>query len=123
MPTRAQDVEEVVRAWLDAKQAADAEGIARRLSAYEGVLAVGTEAEEWWSGVDRFSDAHTSGGAFTASLNALEAHVHGQVAWAAVDATLNTAEPEGMSIRLTLVLIEELDGWRIVQSHASVPAG
>jgi len=28
-----------------------------------------------------------------------------------------------MAIRVTLVLVEELDGWRIVQSHASVPAG
>ncbi len=123
MPERAREVEEVVRTWLDAKQAASAEGIARHLSAYKGTLAVGTNAGEWWSGADRFATAHTSGDAFTASLNALEAHVHGSVAWAAVDATLETGEPGGMAIRVTLVLVEELDGWRIVQSHASVPAG
>ena len=117
MPERAREVEEVVAEWLDAKQAADAEGIARRLSAYKGALAIGTDADERWSGADRFADAHTSGGPFTAALNSVEAHRHGPVAWAAVDATIE----DGPSIRLTLVLVEELDGWRIVQSHASTP--
>ena len=123
MPERSPEVEQVVRVWLDAKQAADAEGIARRLSGYKGSLAIGTDATEWWSGADRFAAAHTSGGAFTASITTLQAHVHGAVAWAAVDATLETSEPEGMDLRLTLVLVEELDGWRIIQSHASLPAG
>jgi ketosteroid isomerase-like protein len=121
MPERARDVEEAVREWLEAKQAADADGIARHLSAYKGVLAVGTDAGEWFSGADRFAEAHTGGGPFRASITALEAHHHGPVAWAAVDATIDTGEPEGMAIRLTLVLVEELDGWRVVQSHASTP--
>jgi ketosteroid isomerase-like protein len=122
MPERSREVEEVVRLWLDAKQAADAEGIARRLSGYKGALAIGTDATEWWSGAERFAAAHTSGGPFTASLNTLEAHVHGAVAWAAVDATLDTGKPGGAGIRVTLVLVAELDGWRVVQSHASLPA-
>jgi ketosteroid isomerase-like protein len=123
MPERSREVEEVVRTWLDAKQAADPEGIARRLSGYKGALGIGTDATEWWSGADAFAAGHTGGGAFAASITTLEAHVHGQVAWAAVDATVETGEPAGLRIRLTLVLVEELDGWRVVQSHASVPAG
>ena len=122
MPERARDIEEVVREWLEAKKAADADGIARHLSAYKGALAIGTEADERFSGADEFAAAHTSGGPFEASLDAIEAHHHGPVAWATVDATIDTGEPEGMAIRLTLVLVEELDGWRIVQSHASTPA-
>src|SRR3954468_7413841 len=112
MPERAREIEEVVRTWLEAKQAADGEGIARRLSAYKGTLAIGTDAGEWWSGADRFAEAHTTGGPFRASVNSLQAHVHGSVAWAAVDATIETDEPEGLTVRLTLVLVEELDGWR-----------
>ena len=122
MPERAREVEEVVRTWLGAKQAADAQGISRRLSAYKGALAVGTDLGEWWEGADRFAEAHTSGGAFTASLSTVVAHAHGPVAWAAVDATIEGAEESGRAIRLTLVLVEELDGWRVVQSHASTPA-
>jgi ketosteroid isomerase-like protein len=123
MPERARDVEQVVREWLDAKQSGDAAAISRRLSAYKGVLAVGTDAGERWSGVDRFSEAHTAGGPFNASVKALEAHAHGPVAWAAVDATVHGDGGDDLNIRLTLVLIEELDGWRVVQSHASMPAG
>jgi ketosteroid isomerase-like protein len=122
VPERARDVEEVVRTWLESKQAADAEGIARHLSAYKGALAIGTDATEWWSGADRFAAAHTTGSPFTASINDVEAQRHGPVAWAAVDATLEAGEPGGLAVRLTLVLVEELDGWRIVQSHASVAA-
>jgi ketosteroid isomerase-like protein len=122
MPERARDVEEVLRTWLEAKQAADAEGISRRLSAYKGALAVGTDEGEWWSGADAFAAAHTGGGPFRASVATIEAHRHGPVAWAAVDATIETGEPGGMPVRLTLVLVEELDGWRVVQSHASTPA-
>ena len=118
MPERARDVEEVVREWLDAKQAADADGIALHLSAYKGAMAIGTHAGEWWSGADEFAAAHTSGGPLTASLNIIEAHRHGPVAWAAVDATLDSGE----NVRLTLVLLEELGGWRVVQSHASMPS-
>ena len=121
MPERAREVEEVIRTWLEAKQAADIEGIARHLSAYKGAVAVGSDAGEWFVGPDSFAAAHTSGGPFRASLNTVEAHHHGPVAWATVDATVETGEPEGTEIRLTLVLVEELDGWRIVQSHASTP--
>jgi hypothetical protein len=36
VPQRAQDVEQVVRDWLAAKQAGDADAIRANLSAYEG---------------------------------------------------------------------------------------
>lgn len=123
MPERAREVEQVVREWLEAKQAGDAARIARRVSAYRGVLAIGTDHGERWSGADAFLSAHTSGEPFSATSIALEAHAHGPVAWVAVDAVVETGEPQGLVIRLTLVLVEELDGWRVVQSHASVPAG
>src|SRR5688572_18095040 len=122
MPERARDVEEVVREWLEAKQAGDPAGVAQHLSAYKGAVGIGTDAGEWWSGADEFAAAHIGGGPFIGSIGALEAHRHGPVAWAAVDATIDTGEGEGTPVRLTLVLVEELDGWRVVQSHASVPA-
>lgn len=119
MPRRAADVEDVVRTWLDDKQAARAEGIARRLAGYEGALAIGTEPDEWWSGSAAFRTAHVSGSPFTARVDAVEAHQEGRVAWAAVRAVIRTDEPEGLPVRLTLVLIDSDDGWRVVQSHVS----
>jgi ketosteroid isomerase-like protein len=119
MPQRAPQIEQLVRAWLDAKQAADPDAIGARLGSYEGALAIGTDSDEWWSGPEAFRAAHISGGAFEASVDVLDAHQAGSVAWAAVRAVIQTGEPGGFPIRLTLVLTEQDGDWRIVQSHAS----
>ena len=119
MPRRAPDIEDVVRAWLDDKQAARAEGIAARLSDYDGALAIGTAHEEWFAGGEAVRAAHVSGPPFSARLDSVEAHQEGDVAWAAVRAVIETGEPDGFPVRLTLVLLASDDGWRIVQSHAS----
>jgi ketosteroid isomerase-like protein len=122
MPRRSPEVEQVVREWLGDKQQASVAGIERRLSAYDGALAIGTDREEWLSGPAAFRDGQVSGGPFTATLQSVEAHREGRVAWAAVRASIETGEPGGFPVRLTLVLVEDAEGWRIVQSHASTPA-
>jgi ketosteroid isomerase-like protein len=123
VPWRAPEVEDIVRGWLATKQAGDADAVRASLSGYEGVQAIGTEAGGWWSGADAFADAHASGGPFSASLESVEAHREGSVAWAAVRALVHTGEPGGLSVRLTLVLAQESESsWRVVQSHASTPS-
>ena len=117
MPERAPEVEQLIHAWLDAKQAADAAGIARLLTAYDGARAIGTDGDEWFSGADAFRSAHMAGGPFSAVIETLEAHREGESAWAALRAALGD-----LTIRLTLVLVREDGDWRIVQSHASVPS-
>src|SRR5215210_5350085 len=123
MPERAPEVETVVREWLDAKQAADGAAVRAGLSEYVGALAIGTDASEWWAGSDAFTAAHVSGAPFSAVLEDVEAHRAGAVAWAAVRAVIDTGEPGGMPVRLTLILLRGKDGqWQIAHSHASVPA-
>ena len=123
MPPRAHEVEQVVRDWLAAKQAGDADAIRANLSAYEGAQAIGTDPAEWWSGADKFTEAHTSDGPFTVALDTVEAHREGSVAWAAVRGVVETGEPGGLPVRLTLVLTQDGEShWRVVQSHASTPS-
>jgi ketosteroid isomerase-like protein len=120
---RSSEVEQVVRDWLDAKQAADGAAVRSGLSRYRGVLAIGTDTSEWWAGETAFAEAHVGGGPFSATLDDVEAHRHGDVAWAAVRAVIATGEPGGIAVRLTLVLERDAEGaWRVVQSHASMPA-
>jgi ketosteroid isomerase-like protein len=120
MPERAPEVEHAVRRWLAAKQAADGTAIAAALSTYSGALAVGTDTTEWWSGNPEFAEAHTGGGPFSATIEHVEAHREGPVAWAAVRAAVDIPGATRLDIRLTLVLVEDGSGeWRIVQSHAS----
>jgi ketosteroid isomerase-like protein len=121
MPQRSPEVEQLVRDWLDDKQEARADAIDQRLSAYDGALAIGT-GSEWWSGSDPFRTAHVAGGPFAATLHSVEAHSEGPLAWAAIRASIETGEPSGFPVRLTLVLVEDETGWRIVHSHASTPA-
>jgi ketosteroid isomerase-like protein len=121
VPRRAPEIEELIRDWLDDKQAARTDGIARRLADYDGALAIGTGPDEWFIGGAAFRSGHTSGGPFTATIEAVEAHREGDAAWAAVRAVIDTGEPDGFPIRLSLVLIARDDGWQIVHSHASTP--
>ena len=122
MPEPAPEVERLVRDWLDSKQAADTEAVRASLSDSESALAIGTEDGEWWSGASAFRHAHTVGGPFVATVQHVEAHRSGDVAWAAAQVTIETGEPGGHPVRLTLVLVGGSDGgWRIVQSHASTP--
>ena len=121
MPQPAPEIEELVRDWLAAKQGAQRDAIARCLSSYDGALAIGTDADEWWSGGD-FGAAHLSGGPFEAVLDSVEAHRQGDVAWAGVRGVISTGRPEGFPVRLSLVLVLDDRAWRIVQSHASTPA-
>jgi hypothetical protein len=103
-----------------AKQPGDAAAIRAGLSAYHDALAIGTEAEEWWAGSAAFTDAHDATAPFSAAIEQVDAHRDGAVGWAAVRARVRWDGGE-TPVRLTLVLIREDHGWRIVQSHASTP--
>jgi ketosteroid isomerase-like protein len=123
MPAPAPDVEEFVRRWLDAKRSGDGTAIGAGLSDYDGVLAIGTGEDEWIAGPAAFAEAHTEAGPFDATIEHVEAHREGDTAWAAVRARVEGDEWGALVVRLTLVLVTDaVDGWRIVQSHASVGA-
>lgn len=114
------DVEQLIADWLEAKQTADAERISSALSDSDAVLAIGTAADEWCAGSDAFLKAHTSAPPFQATIEHIEAYSDGPVAWAAARASIDVGKTTPLQIRLTLVLVSEQGGWRIVQSHASV---
>jgi hypothetical protein len=55
-------------------------------------------------GYERFAAAHATGAPFTAVVQSLEAHRYGSIAWAAIRAVIQTDDPGGWPVRLTLVL-------------------
>jgi ketosteroid isomerase-like protein len=121
VPEHAPEISRIVHRWLEAKQTADATEIGALLTPFRGALAIGTDHDEWWEGQPAFVDAHTGGGPFTARIDQVEAYRHGDVAWASVRGAIGTTEPDTFAIRMTLVLVHEHGGWKIVQSHASTP--
>jgi ketosteroid isomerase-like protein len=94
----------------------------------DGVL-VGTGADEWRVG-DAEVRAQTErdfaqGDAL--SIDYGDIHIEGRdrVAWFAAQATIRASlsgEPFEAALRLTGVLTQQGDGWKIVQSHLSFPA-
>jgi ketosteroid isomerase-like protein len=120
MPVRDPDVEQLVHDWLVAKQTADADGIGALLGDYDGALAIGTGTGEWWAGNEAFTTAHHGGGAFSATVEHVEAHSENSTAWAAARALVDFGGGDHLTVRLTLVLVKDHGAWRIVQSHASV---
>jgi hypothetical protein len=94
------------------------------LSSSESALAIGTSADEWHRGAGEFENGHSGTGPFAAVIESVEAHRSGSVAWAAVRSVIDTGEPGGFPVRMTLVLTcdEDAGDWRIIQSHASAPA-
>lgn len=100
----------------------DSAAIGSMLSRDSGVLAIGTDQDEWGEGPEDFVRMHTEGGAFEGTVFSVSAHTEGNAAWAAIRATIAVADSRPLPIRLSLVLIDVGEQWLIVQSHASVPS-
>lgn len=96
----------------------------RRISKQEGVLAIGTDPSEWWSGHKQIADI------FTAQSEAMQgmaivgstplAYSAGDVGWAADRPTFRLPDGTEMPFRLTIVYHQEDGEWKVVQWHASL---
>jgi ketosteroid isomerase-like protein len=122
MPEPSPAVEAALRSWLEAKTRGDREAIASMLSADPCALGIGTEEGEWLVGPDAFIPAHRDAGAFDARIVELTAYEQGTVAWAAAKVQVEVEADRLLLVRVSLVLVEGGDGWKVVHSHASVPS-
>lgn len=73
------EIEEAIRGWLDAKMRGDREPILELLSEYAGVVAIGTDSDEWFEGPEAFARAHGDGGPFDGVIESLRAQSAGTV--------------------------------------------
>jgi ketosteroid isomerase-like protein len=119
MSTRSPELETTLRDWLEAKMRGDRDLIVALLSDDAGVVAIGTAEEDWAAGPDAFAHIHSDGGAFDGTIETLEVREHGDSAWGTVRAQVRWDDEE-ITVRLSVVLLREPDGWRVVHTHASV---
>ena len=118
-----EEIRRVIDRWLVAIREGDAEAALGRLSEHPGALAVGTDADEWWHGLEaraiwgRQIQEH---GGLNLSWDEIEAWEEGTVGWAASKAILRG--PDGaFDVRGTYVLHLERGDWKIAQLHWSLP--
>lgn len=95
----------------------------RHFSQKDGVLAIGTDPAEWWTGYATITSV------FEAQLKEIEgievlpgdhqAYHDGPTGWIAGQPVVKLPDGTEMTARLTAVLQKDQDGWKIVQWHFS----
>ena len=124
MPDRSPEIEQVLRDILDAMVRSDVDEIGRRTSRDACVLSIGSDASEWAEGYEEimrlFRESTPEGElGVRVGLDDVKAFREGSVGWAAGQAYFEM-EGRRVPVRLTAVLHQEDDGWKTVQSHASI---
>ena len=96
----------------------------RCFSQKDGVLAIGTDPTEWWTGYDTitrvFKAQLKETGGFQILADDPQAYRDGSIGWVAGQPTLKLPDGTEMPVRLTAVFQKEQNGWKIVQWHFSI---
>jgi ketosteroid isomerase-like protein len=96
----------------------------RYFSQKDGVLAIGTDPTEWWTGYDTitrvFKAQLKETGGFQILADTPQAYSDGSIGWVAGQPTIKLPDGKEIPVRLTSVLQKEQNGWKIVQWHASI---
>ena len=97
----------------------------RLASRQAGLLAIGTDPDEWWGDYDSLIRALRAqlaevGGGFPITPGDVQAYREGSVGWAADRATFDFPGQPPLPFRLTLVFHQEEGEWKAVQWHTSL---
>lgn len=118
------ELKELYLSCCEAQTSGDYSFFKHYFSQKDGVLAIGTDPAEWWTGYATIT------GVFEAQLkemdgiqilaNTPQAYCDGSIGWVADQPTLKLPDGTEMPFRLTAVFQKEQDGWKIVQWHVSM---
>lgn len=101
----------------------DVSAIERLFSCHTGVLAIGTDPDEWWAGhetiVEAFKAQLQGSGTRKVEPGDLNAFAEGSVGWASDRRSMRLASGEEITIRETFLFHQEDGDWKLVQFHAS----
>ncbi len=96
----------------------------RYFSNRDGVLAIGTDPTEWWSGYATITRVFKSQLKELSGLQLLadapQAYRDGSIGWVAGQPILKFSDGTEMPVRLTAVFQKEENRWKIVQWHFSM---
>lgn len=125
---RSTELEDLVRAWFDAASRGDPALVDELVSEDSAARLVGSDMSEWISGGEAISkflrgEAIGAGGAVTFTPSETEAYQEGSVGWAATKLTIQLPDGHTVAPRWTSVFHREGDGWKFVQTHASIGIG
>ena len=108
-----------------AMENADEEFFSNMLSQQDGLIMVGSDPQEWWNRHDNIvtimksHSNHASGLKIDAGSN-FQAFREGTVGWFADQAVMRMPDGNTIPFRVTGVLHQENNEWKVVQWHASI---
>jgi adenylate cyclase len=118
-----EEIRRVVHRWLVANRDGDADAVMARISEQHGLLAIGTDAGEWWHVPERqvWRRQIEETGGFPIEWDTIEAWEEGSVGWAGMTLTMRPLDGAEASVdlRATYVLHLERGEWKVVQVHWS----
>lgn len=123
---RSADIEAQVNRMYDLMRAGDGDAAAQLIADGEGVIFVGTDADEWWNSTDAaraaFREQLEATGGFDIEPGDPRGYAEGNVGW--FDDQPNMRLPDGTVVPMRMTgVVRRSDGtWVVVQGHLSVAA-
>lgn len=110
--------------FYESESVGDGSALEHLISRHEGVVAIGTDPNEWWAGYDtihRVPEAQFQEmGDARLQVGELSAFAEGSVGWVAARPKIVLPNGQKIPIRVTTVFHQEDGAWKIVQHHVSM---
>jgi hypothetical protein len=94
------------------------------LSRQDGVLIIGSDPNEWWSGYSTISEVFKAQMREMGRVSCLpgnpEAYSHGDVGWVADRPTFRLPDGSELPVRMSIVFVIEDDTWKVIHQHISI---
>ena len=118
------DIQEQMARFYQALSRGDFDTLGRIVSRQAGSIWIGTDPKEWWEGPDAVlkawkDQAAELGGPVPITGGDATAYQCGDVAWVCDRPTFRLPDGRNLPFRFTAVWVQEPQGWRIIQAHAS----
>jgi len=121
---RSQDIEQLVRGFVEALERGDIAYLERATSREPGVVAIGSDPNEYSRDYERIIEllresTPQAGMQIHVRIAELRGYEHGDVGWADGTGTFEH-DGESVEVRISAVFLREKSDWRMVQNHASI---
>lgn len=117
------EVDDLMRELYDGLRRADLDTVTGTISRQDGLVWIGTDPQEWWTGHDTMVEVFRAQLEATGGFDLVGGHPvsygDGDIAWAADQPAIRLPDGTELPTRITAVAHREDDGWRFVQFHVS----
>jgi ribulose-5-phosphate 4-epimerase/fuculose-1-phosphate aldolase len=123
---QAPELKEILQHFYQGFASGDPSAFERLMSRHEGILAIGTDPNEWWDNLEtltrvtraQLQEMRAAG--MSIVPGDAQCYREGSVGWIADRPSFRLADGSEISTRVTMVLHQEDGEWKAVQFHTSI---